>query len=43
LNRSWGDRDLRVAMVLQEERAGVQVRINEARLREALERDPPAA
>jgi 3-hydroxyisobutyrate dehydrogenase len=43
LNRGWGDRDSRVAMVLQEERAGVQVRIDEARLREALERDPPTA
>jgi len=43
LNRGWGDRDSRIAMVLQEERAGVQVRIDEARLREALEHDPPAA
>jgi 3-hydroxyisobutyrate dehydrogenase len=42
-NRGWGDRDSWVAMVLEEERAGVQVRIDEARLREALERDPPAA
>ena len=43
LNRGWGDRDSRVAMVLQEERAGVQVRVDETRLREALDRDPPAA
>ncbi len=43
LNRGWGDRDSRVAMLLQEERAGVQVRVDEAGLREALERDPPAA
>jgi len=42
LNRGWGERDSRVAMVLQEERAGVQVRVDEARLREALEREPPA-
>ncbi|MGH7310927.1 MAG: NAD(P)-dependent oxidoreductase [Candidatus Rokuibacteriota bacterium] len=41
LNRGWGERDSRVAMVLQEERAGVQVRVDEARLREALEQDPP--
>lgn len=27
LNRGWGDRDSRVAMVLQEERAGVEVRV----------------
>jgi 3-hydroxyisobutyrate dehydrogenase len=43
LNRGWGDRDSRVAMLLQEERAGVQVRVDETRLREALERDPPVA
>jgi 3-hydroxyisobutyrate dehydrogenase len=43
LNRGWGDRDSRVAMVLQEERAGVEVRVDEARLREALDRDPPAS
>jgi 3-hydroxyisobutyrate dehydrogenase len=43
LNRGWGDRDSRVAMTLQEERAGAQVRIDEARIREALDRDPPAA
>ncbi|HSF07413.1 MAG TPA: NAD(P)-dependent oxidoreductase [Methylomirabilota bacterium] len=43
LNRGWGERDSRVAMLLQEERAGVQVRVDEARLREALERDPPSA
>jgi 3-hydroxyisobutyrate dehydrogenase len=43
LNRGWGDRDSRVAMLLQEERAGVQVRVDETRLREALDRDPPAA
>jgi 3-hydroxyisobutyrate dehydrogenase len=42
LNRGWGERDSRVAMLLQEERAGVQVRVDEARLREALEKDPPA-
>jgi 3-hydroxyisobutyrate dehydrogenase len=43
LNRGWGERDSRVAMLLQEERAGVQVRVDEARIREALDRDPPAA
>jgi len=42
LNRGWGARDSRVAMLLQEERAGVQVRVDEARLREALDREPPA-
>lgn len=43
LNRGWGDRDSRVVMTLQEERAGVQIRVDEDRLREALDRDPPAA
>jgi 3-hydroxyisobutyrate dehydrogenase-like beta-hydroxyacid dehydrogenase len=43
LNRGWGDRDSRVAMVLQEERAGVQVRIDDEGIRAALDRDPPAA
>ncbi len=37
LNRGWGDRDSRVAMLLQEERAGVEVRVDEEILREALE------
>ncbi len=39
LNRGWGDRDSRVAMLLQEERAGVQVRVSEEALREALEHE----
>jgi len=43
LNRGWGDRDSRVAMLLQEERAGVQVRVDEDALRHALDRDPPLA
>jgi len=40
LSRGWGDRDSRVAMLLQEERAGVEIRVEEARLREALAADP---
>jgi 3-hydroxyisobutyrate dehydrogenase len=43
LNRGWGERDARVAMVLQEERAGVQVRLDEADIKDAFDRDPPAA
>ena len=39
LNRGWGDRDSRIPMSLQEERAGVQVRVEETRLREALDRE----
>ena len=41
VNRGWGDRDSRSPMLLQEERAGVEVRVDAARLREALDRDPP--
>ena len=37
MNRGWGGRDSRVAMLLQEERAGVEVRVDEAELRQALE------
>jgi 3-hydroxyisobutyrate dehydrogenase-like beta-hydroxyacid dehydrogenase len=40
LNRGWGQRDSRVAMLLQEERAGVHIEVDEAPLRETLERDP---
>lgn len=43
LNRGWAERDSRVAMLLQEERAGVQVRVDEAALQQALQRDPPVA
>jgi 3-hydroxyisobutyrate dehydrogenase-like beta-hydroxyacid dehydrogenase len=39
LNRGWGERDSRVAMLLQEERAGVEIRVDEPRLQEALQRD----
>jgi 3-hydroxyisobutyrate dehydrogenase len=37
LNRGWGNRDSRVAMLLQEERAGVEVRVDAEILRQALE------
>src|SRR5215468_2400493 len=39
LNRGWGDRDSRIPMSLQEERAGVQVRVEESRLKAALDRE----
>ena len=42
LNRGWMDRDSRSPMVLQQERAGVEIRVDPKRLEEALERDPPA-
>jgi 3-hydroxyisobutyrate dehydrogenase len=35
LNRGWGGRDSRVAMLLQEERAGVEIKVERARLQEA--------
>jgi 3-hydroxyisobutyrate dehydrogenase len=39
MNRGWADRDSRVAMLLQEERAGVEIRVPEAAIREVLDRD----
>jgi 3-hydroxyisobutyrate dehydrogenase len=36
LNRGWGERDSRVAMLLQEERAGVAIQIPEERIRAIL-------
>lgn len=40
-NRGWDDRDSRVAMLLQEERADVEIAVAPDALRAALERDPP--
>jgi 3-hydroxyisobutyrate dehydrogenase len=37
LNRDWGNRDSRAIMLLQTERAGVEVRVDPQRLTEALE------
>ena len=37
LNRGWADRDSRVAMLLQEERAGVDIKVPDAALRQVLE------
>ena len=39
LNRGWGPRDSRVAMLLQEERAGVEIAVDPAALRAVLEAD----
>lgn len=36
MGRGWQDRDCRVAMTLQEERAGVSVKVSEDRLKEAM-------
>ena len=37
MNRGWHERDSRVAMLLQEERAGVEIRVPEADLKKVLE------
>ncbi len=37
LNRGWGSRDSRVAMLLQEERAGVSIAVPPEKIREAME------
>ena len=39
LNRGWGERDSRVPMLLQEERAGVEIKVDPAKLKEVLEQD----
>jgi 3-hydroxyisobutyrate dehydrogenase len=39
LNRGWGNFDSRVAMRLQQERAGVKIEVPEAELKAAIERD----
>jgi 3-hydroxyisobutyrate dehydrogenase-like beta-hydroxyacid dehydrogenase len=39
LSRGWGERDSRVAMLLQQERAGVQIAVDQRRIREVLDSD----
>ena len=39
INRGWGHRDSRVAMMLQNERAGVDIKVDSARLDEIVEND----
>ncbi len=43
VNRGWGHRDSRVAMLLQEERAGVEVRVDQVLLQAVLEEERQAA
>jgi 3-hydroxyisobutyrate dehydrogenase len=43
LNRGWGQRDSRVAMLLQQERAGIEVRVPPEKIQEALDQDRPGA
>jgi len=39
MNRGWAERDSRVAMLLQEERAGVEIKVPLAALKEVLDKD----
>jgi len=39
LNRGWGERDSRVPMLLQEERAGVNIKVPADKIKAILERD----
>src|SRR5262245_11459233 len=39
LNRGWAERDSRVAMLLQQERAGTNIKIDAAKLKEVLDAD----
>src|SRR5216683_1486025 len=39
INRGWSERDSRVAMLLQEERAGVRIEVPVDQIREVLEKD----
>jgi 3-hydroxyisobutyrate dehydrogenase-like beta-hydroxyacid dehydrogenase len=39
LNRGWAGRDSRVAMLLQQERAGVSIQVDPAKLKDAVARD----
>ena len=39
LNRGWAERDSRVAMLLQEERAGVEIKVPAAAIKEVLDQD----
>ena len=42
LNRGWAERDSRVSMLLQLERAGLTFQVDEATVKQILEEDPPA-
>jgi len=39
MNRGWGQRDSRVAMLLQEERARVNVQVPQEKIQEILDKD----
>jgi 3-hydroxyisobutyrate dehydrogenase-like beta-hydroxyacid dehydrogenase len=39
MNRGWESRDSRVAMLLQQERSGIKIKVDEAEIKKAIERD----
>ena len=41
MNRGWGKRDCRVPMLLQQERSGVSIEVDCARIEQVLKDDPP--
>ena len=41
MNRGWAARDSRSPMILQNERAGVKIAVDQKRIAQSLERDPP--
>ena len=43
LNRGWGHRDSRAAMLLQLERAGVEIKVDPEKIRQVLEQDAASA
>jgi 3-hydroxyisobutyrate dehydrogenase len=43
MNRGWSQRDSRVAMLLQEERAGVNVQVPQQKIQEILDSDRSGA
>ena len=42
MNRGWAERDARSVMLLAQERAGVHIQEDPARIAAVLDRDPPA-
>ncbi len=42
MNRGWEKKDSRSPMQLQLERVGLELKVDPKRIKEALERDPPA-
>jgi len=42
MNRGWAERDRRIVMLLPQERAGVEIKVDPAAIQEVLRRDSPA-